>query len=213
MTPLRVGPALELLVFAGSILAFIWILEPLDNPAVTVGFYVCIIAYAIGSSLLHRNPLRQIGIRADTLAASARDVALPTVLAIGLFLAAGWLLGSLRIDDGGRVLSRIGFYYGWGLLQQYALQGVVLLRLHDAGLRRRAPLAAALLFAAMHVPNPGLMALTFAGGWIWCRSFERHPNLFTLAMSHACAAVVANASLPRWFTAGLHIGPGYLHLN
>ena len=213
MTSFRVGPAFELFVFAASILAFIWILEPLDMPVVTVAFYIGIITYAVASSLLHRNSLRQIGLRTDTLPASARDVALPTVLAVGVFLGAGWLLNSLRLDDGGRVVSKIGFYYGWALLQQYALQGVVLQRLHDAGLGRRAPLAAALLFAAMHVPNPGLMALTFAGGLIWCRSFDRHPNLYTLAMSHACAAVVANASLPRWFTAGLHIGPGYLHLH
>lgn len=205
----RAVAAVELAAFAASILAFIWWLEPLGNSGITAAFYVYIFAFAVGSNLLHGDALRSVGIRIDTLARSARDVALPTAVAVALFALVGWIAGSLRWPEGASIATGVAGYTAWALVQQYALNGFVLQRLLDAGLRRRAPLAAAALFALMHLPNPGLMALTFAGGLVWCRSFMGAPNLLPPAVSHACAALAADRSLPAWFVAGLRIGPGY----
>lgn len=168
-----------------------------------------IFAFAVGSNALHGDTPRSLGIRFDTLARSARDVTPPTVIAVAVFALAGLISGSLRWPEGTNVARGVAGYTTWALVQQYALNGFVLQRLLDAGARRRAPLAAAALFALMHLPNPGLMALTFAGGLVWCRAFVRAPNLLPLAVSHACAALAADRSLPSWFVAGLRIGPGY----
>jgi membrane protease YdiL (CAAX protease family) len=209
MPKLKAGPILEVVTFAGSILTFIWWLQPLDSAPVTFGFYIFIVLFCAASNLRHRDSAARLGFRIDTFAAAVKSVAVPTVVAIAAFLLAGWIFDSTRHTTTRRVLLNVVAYSGWGLVQQYGLQAIVLLRLQDAGIHHRAVRTAAILFALMHVPNPGLMALTLAGGLIWCRSFERHPNLFALAISHALTAVAASLTLPSWFISGLHVGPGY----
>jgi membrane protease YdiL (CAAX protease family) len=207
----RIVAALEVVLFGASILTFIWWIQPLDRPALEAGFYVCILAFAFGSSLAHGDSRARLGIRLDTIAACARRVLVPTVVAIVVFIVIGRLTGNRTSPDWSRAPAAILRYTGWALLQQYALQNVVLLRLKDAGMTGRAPIAAALLFSLMHLPNGGLMLLTFAGGWVWCRAFDRAPNLLVIAVSHAVAALAADQWLPDAFIRGLRVGPGYFH--
>lgn len=205
----RVVAALEVALLGSSILTFIWWIQPLDRPALDVGFYVCIVAFAFASSLAHGDSRARLGIRLDTIGACARRVVVPTILAILVFIVIGRLMGNRTVPDWSRAPAGILRYTGWALLQQYALQDVVLLRLKDAGLIRRAPIAAAVLFALMHLPNLGLMLLTFAGGWVWCRAFDRAPNLLVIGVSHALAALAADQWLPDTLIGGLRVGPGY----
>jgi hypothetical protein len=170
---------------------------------------VGILAFALASPLVHGDSRPRLGIRLDTIGACARHVATPTIVAILVFIGIGYLTGNRTVPDWSRAPAGILRYTGWALLQQYALQDVVLLRLKDAGMTKRAPLAAATLFALMHLPNPGLMMLTLAGGWVWCRAFDRAPNLLVLAVSHALAALAADQWLPDVFIQGLRVGPGY----
>jgi Type II CAAX prenyl endopeptidase Rce1-like len=173
-----------------------------------------ILVFGLLSPLAHGDSLARLGIRLDTFGACARQVLVPTVVAILAFVVVGVVTGSWRSPDWSRAPAGILRYTGWALLQQGALQDLVLLRLKDAGMTRRAPIAAAALFALMHLPNPGLMLLTFAGGWIWCRAFDRAPNLLAIAISHALAALAADQSLPDTFIRGLRVGPGYFrHLS
>jgi membrane protease YdiL (CAAX protease family) len=99
----------------------------------------------------------------------------------------------------------------WAGAQQYALEAVVMLRLQEARPRGGAPLTAALLFSLVHAPNPGLMLLTFLGGWMWTSTFFKHPNLLAVTLSHAGLAVVAAFTLPAFVIGGYQIGPSYLH--
>jgi hypothetical protein len=207
----RLVAALEVALFGSSILTFIWWIQPLDRPALDIGFYACILAFAFGSSLAHGDSRARLGIRLDTIAACARRVIVPTVVAIVVFNVIGRLTGTGTAPDWSRAPAAILRYTGWALLQQYALQDVVLLRLKDAGMTRRAPLGAAVLFALMHLPNAALMLLTFAGGWVWCRAFDRAPNLLVIAVSHALAALAAGQWLPDTVIRGLRVGPGYFH--
>jgi hypothetical protein len=210
----RIVAALEVVVFGASILTFIWWLQPLNRPALDRAFYVFILAFAFGSSIAHGDSRARLGIRLDTLGGCARRVVVPTLVAIVVFIAGGWMTGNHTAPDWSRAAEGIVRYTGWALLQQYALQDVVLLRLQDAGMTRRAPIAAAFLFALMHLPNAGLMLLTFSGGWIWCRTFDRAPNLLVIAVSHAITALAADQWLPDTFIRGLRVGPGYFrHLS
>ena len=202
---------MEVALFGSSILSFIWWLQPLDRHALDIGFYVYILAFAFGSSIAHRDSAARLGLRLDTFGDCARRVAPATVTAIAAFAAIGLAAGTWTSPEWPHAFGAIVSYTGWALLQQYALQSVVLLRLKDAALGRHAPAGAAALFMLMHLPNPGLMMLTFAGGWVWCRAFDRAPNLLPLAFSHALAALAANLWLPAALVAGLRIGPGYLH--
>lgn len=196
-------------MFGSSILSFIWWLQPLERHPLDIGFYVYILAFAFGSSIAHRDSPGRLGLRLDTFGDCARRVAPATFAASAAFAAVGLAAGTWTSPDWPHAFAIVS-YTGWALLQQYALQCVVLLRLKDAALDRHAPAAAAALFALMHLPNPGLMMLTFTGGWVWCRAFDRAPNLLPLAFSHAVAALAANLWLPSALVAGLRIGPGYL---
>ncbi len=90
------------------------------------------------------------------------------------------------------------------------MQSFTYRRLREA--TERPPIAAgltALLFAALHYPNLPLLLLTLAGGYVWCRLFERHANLITLALSHGWLAVLLRATWPAEWLHNLRIGPSY----
>ncbi len=90
------------------------------------------------------------------------------------------------------------------------MQSFTYRRLRDANPRPSlAALHAAILFAALHYPNTPLVLVTLAGGYVWCRLFERHPNLITLAVSHGWLAVLLRAFWPADWLHNLRIGPTY----
>ncbi len=66
-----------------------------------------------------------------------------------------------------------------------------------------------MLFASLHYPNMALVLVTLVGGYAWCRLFERHPNLITLAVSHGWLAVLLRAFWPAEWLHNLRIGPGF----
>lgn len=202
--------AAEAVVFVGAILAFIWWLAPLGVVALDVLFYVAIVGMTILSHYLHHDTLRDIGFRLDNVGACARMAAAPTaILALGVIVP-GLVRGSIRLDWGQLAIGLFTYPF-WALVQQYALQGMVLLRLQDAGLRGRpAALAAAALFALVHMPNPGLVVMVFVSGWAWCEIFQRHPNLYVLAVSHGWLGTFAMLALPAIITGQLRIGPNYI---
>ncbi len=135
------------------------------------------------------------------------------MLAGSLLLAlAGWLwLGeALRLGGQRAGWAVLGFpLWGllWGLLQQYVLQGFVNRRAQILlGRGWLSALLTASVFALLHLPNPWLTAATFAGGLLWAWAYQRAPNLWALALSHALMTWVLVSTVPADALRGLRVG-------
>jgi hypothetical protein len=202
-------PALQPAIFVCLALAFVWVVRPTSNDWLKTPLLTIIVLIPFSSNYLHRDSLRDLGIRLDNLPDSLREVGIATVIGAVTILATGALAG-VEPHFGRRALNSLLLYPGWGLVQQYAMQSFTYRRIKDSV--RRPGTAAALTaaaFAAIHYPNLALAGVTLVGGYVWCRLFERHPNLFTLALSHGWLAVVLRASWPATWLHSLTIGPDY----
>jgi CAAX prenyl protease-like protein len=139
-----------------------------------------------------------------------RSAALTLTAGLGITLA-GMALGTWH--DQREVWTSLALLIPWGLGQQFALQSVFL-RESRATVGRTAGIClAAALFAALHLPNPFLSAMTFAGALAWCWIYDRYPNLLPLALSHALLTLAILCAFDERMTGHLRVGAAYLRLK
>ena len=199
----------EPLIFVGLAVLYVWLIRPTGNDLLKGPVLVVIVLIPFLSVFVHRDRLRDMGFRTDNLVPSVRDVGVATLIGAALVLGLGFAVGGRpRLHAG--LIDDFLLYPIWGLAQQFAMQSFTYRRLRGGiqGIGTRAALTA-FLFALLHLPNPALVLVTLVGGYVWCRLFERHPNLITLAVSHGWLAVLLRYSWPAEWLHNLRIGPGY----
>ena len=133
-----------------------------------------------------------------------------TLILATVVLAAGAALNTLH--DRRDFLGTLAPLVLWGGAQQWVLQTVVLREAQRATSRRSGIVIAALLFGAIHLPNPFLAPITAAAGLLWCWLYDRHPNIIPLALSHALGTTAVLYALTPEMTGRLRIGAAYLRL-
>lgn len=202
-------PGLQPVVFVGLLSLHIWKVEPVASDGMRLLATVILLAIPACSNLLHRDRVSDLGIRLDNLRHSSREVGAATLYCSIMILAGGAVFGWRSTLNLGAGLGAIG-YLAWSFSQQYALQAFVHRRLRES-LRssQRASVLSALLFGVVHLPNPLLVVTVTVAGYIWCRVFERAPNLFTLAVSHAWLATLLMTSVPEKIHHVMRVGPGF----
>lgn len=150
--------------------------------------------------------------RRPALDASVRSVLWLTLASTALLLSLRYVCRRLHYDlaTEGELPARFTEYLGWAFLQQVGLQTFLTRRMQAIFISPwLVSCAAALAFALIHLPNPVLVLFTFIGGAFWSWSFQRAPNLYVLALSHAWMAVVTFYCVPSVWLNGLRIGPSY----
>jgi len=125
-----------------------------------------------------------------------------------ILLAGGAVAGTLH--DRRDFPGTLGVLVLWGAAQQWILETVILREVHRATGRRAGAIIAALLFGAVHLPNPMLSIVTLAGALGWCTIYDRHPNIVPLALSHAVGTLALLYAFDDRITGGLRIGYAFL---
>jgi len=152
--------------------------------------------------------LREIGFRTDNFFAACRLLLLPTAVVMALIVTLGWLAShSISLAPW---RNRFLLLPLWALFQQYVLNGFINRRAQLAlGRGTTSVLLVALVFSLFHFPNPMLAILTFVGGLIWAAVYQRQPNLFALALSHALSSVTLALAISPKLLESLRVGFKY----
>jgi len=190
-----------------TVLAYTWWLAPVTprSTALVAGAIVLTLA------LVRAWRAHEWGLAPAHFAGSLLLTSIFTAAGAAVLLAAGslrhrWHTPSLTTTDAGLLLL-------WALGQQFALQVTLLREAQTASSRHAGIVVAAALFAALHVPNPFLTTVTFLAAIIWCATYDRHPNLIPLALSHALLTLVVLSALDDRTTGHLRVGAAYLGLR
>ncbi len=150
----------------------------------------------------------EVGFRADNFLAACRLLLLPTAIVVLLVLLVSWTSNHAIFLAPWR--NRFLLLPLWALFQQYALNGFINRRAQLAlGKGLKSVLLVAIVFALFHFPNPLLAILTFVGGLIWAAVYQRQPNLFALALSHAVSSLALALAVSPKLLDGLRVGFKY----
>lgn len=197
---------LEIVVAYLLILGAIWSPHGAQHVLFWVGF-----AFIVGSSLLRRDLLARSGLGVSGVLPSLWIViAAVTVSAFAVLVARN--AGTYHpLYSPPPFLVHVSGYVIWSVLQEFILQGYVLLRLLRLDVPPRwAVVMAALLFTFAHIPNPVLAPLTLVWGLIACAMFLRYRNLYTLGVAHGILGICIAVTVPNAIQHHMRVGMGYL---
>ncbi len=215
---LRAVTALEIASVLSSVFITVWAIIPLQLRQRWFSAVPALLAIAlmINSHRVRGESLREIGFTVRHFRRALRLLITPTLIACAAFAAIGYFTGSFHRTT--HFWSNMLIVPVWGLIQQYVLQGFIYRRVRSLLLDspsspiersnriRLAILTTAMIFALAHAPNLSLMTLTFAGGLMWSWAYERAPNLFAIALSHAAISLMMMTSLPPWLLSSMSVG-------
>jgi membrane protease YdiL (CAAX protease family) len=206
----------ELISVVSSILIAEWMFTTVSGLSKLIIAIPVLLAFTlmIFSHRARNESLRDIGFRFDNFLHAMRLLAWPMLAGGVLCLIVGWRLGGtinlFRWHPNRFILFQLILGFGWGLVQQYALQGFLNRRATMAvGAGWQSALIIALIFGCLHLPNPALTASTFVGGVVWATVYQRAPNLFAVAISHSVMTWLVVSTLPTSLLHHLRVGLKY----
>jgi membrane protease YdiL (CAAX protease family) len=195
------------IAIVSSVLVYVWFLEsvlPRD-------FVVVPAAIVVGLTIHYDVRHHEWGLSWPAFASGLWRALVATSIMAAIVLGAGVALGTLH--DRRDFLGSLAPLVVWGAAQHWVLQTVVLREAQRATSRRRGIVLAAVLFGAIHLPNPFLAPVTAVAALVWCRIYDRYPNIIPLALSHGLGTLAVRYAFDDAITGRLRIGASYLRLD
>jgi len=199
----------EILSVATSCLLVEWVVLSFVGGSKLVGAVPLVLAvgFMFYSHRERGETAQEIGFRTDNFLAACRLLVLPTALVVFLVVVVSWFANGAFL---GPWRNRFLLLPIWALFQQYALNGFINRRAELAfGKGFRSVLLVAVVFSLLHLPNPLLATLTFLGGLVWAAVYQRQPNLFALALSHAVSSLTLALAVSPKLLDSLRVGFKY----
>jgi membrane protease YdiL (CAAX protease family) len=208
-------PEVDVALLTALLASYIWLWQG----AFPGDFFVCATLYlgiGVWSHWRRNETAADIGLRVDNFGPAVwfgMKLVGPIILAA---VALGTFLGTIGPPEQTGVVEVAGslaWGMAWATVQQYGLACVYYRRLKDLlGSHAGATLGASAVFAALHLPNPFLVPVTFVGGVIACQVYRRAPNLFVLGLLHVLLSNALRLSFGPAITHHMRVGPGYWHV-
>jgi membrane protease YdiL (CAAX protease family) len=197
----------EILSVGISCLLVEWVVLSFVGSSKLVGAVPVILA--VGLMLYsHRErgeTVQDIGFRTDNFLAACRLLLLPTAVVVSVVVAVAWFAGDSISVAPWR--NRFLFLPLWALFQQYVLNGFINRRAQLVlGKGPKSIALVAIIFSLFHLPNPLLALLTLVGGLVWAAVYQRQPNLFALALSHAVCSITLALTISPKLLNSLRVG-------
>lgn len=187
-----------------SVLVYVWVIEPKTGRSAVIVPAGALVILTIWHDVRHRD----WGFSWRALAPGLWRALAVTFVAVLLILSAGAAVGTLH--DRRDFLGSLAPLVVWGGAQQWVLQTLVLREAQRASSRARGIVIAAVLFGVIHLPNPLLAPVTAAAALVWCRLYDRYPNIIPLALSHGLGTLALRYAFDEAILGRLRIGAAYL---
>ena len=187
-----------------SVLVYVWLVEPHVSRTVVLAPACAVTLLTAWYDLRHR----EWGFSWPALVPGLWRALAVTFVGALLILASGAAAGTLH--DRRDFLGSLAPLVVWGGAQQWVLQTVVLREAQRASSRAAGVALAAALFGVVHLPNPLLAPVTAAAALLWCRIYDRYPNIIPLALSHGLGTLALRYAFDETITGRLRIGAAYL---
>jgi hypothetical protein len=199
------------MIFSTSILAVVlaytWIVAPIAPRWAASAAAIIVIALSLTRAIASG----EWGVSPRAFLPALGWSAVFTVAAALVLYLAGSRLGTWHTPA--NPTGTLAVLVPWGFGQQFALQIVFLREAQALTSKSAGRWLAPLMFAALHLPNPFLTAVTGIGAVGWCRIYDRHPNVVPLALSHALLTLAVLYGFDDAITGRLRVGVAYLALD
>ncbi len=211
----RVLAVLEISFVLLCVLFAEWAVLPFFGKNSRIGMIPVGLVFIAGfvSHKVHLEDARDLGFRVDNFLVAMRGLLMWMTYASAVLVLIGWYLNGLHFSGPRSASTAIAAFPGlcvWGLMQQYALQSIVNRRAQVLwGKGTASILFAATAFGALHLPNLWLALATFLAGLVWAAAYQKVPNLFALALSHAGMTIVLASTIPASVLHGMRVGYNY----
>jgi len=207
---------LELLTGIILVFGYLWLIYPLHSRWVQVIFLIPILVFFIYSDFINKRSFKEnikdIGFRMDNWYDSFKILIVFTSISIPVL----FIIWQFFFPVNNYFYKELSFWrnfigYPLGALGQEYIFLAFFFRRYKiifSPYTNIAIIFSAFTFSMIHIPTPPLIIFCFIAGIVWASTYNKYPNLFTIAISHAILGIFCTCILLVYMNVGpkAHIG-------